>query len=228
MKGKSTNYVANTHKVAQMIALDFLEDLDAHDFIGPTLYDLTALKDIRMMYKPLNDANAEGFCAIGKGQKFLYVNTNFNVRLQNFTVAHELWHIHLHDLPNVFNFNEIDIERAADHFAANILLPTKNVLNKYYHLKQSGKSASPYEAVLKRFVELDINTKQIDEQLNTITMRNEDPYITLIEHKLQQLRCHLALAKSSLDTATKISMFPELDSLKLYFSDKNSEAAKHD
>ena len=59
-------------------------------------------------------------------------------------------------------------------------------------------------------------------------MRNEDPYITLIEHKLQQLRCHLALAKSSLDTATKISMFPELDSLKLYFSDKNSEAAKHD
>ena len=105
----------------------------------------------------------------------------------------------------VFNFNEIDIERAADHFAANILLPTKNVLNKYYHLKQSGKSeseilfiiadlsASPYEAVLKRFVELDINTKQIDEQLNTITMRNEDPYITLIEHKLQQLRCLIFL-----------------------------------
>lgn len=232
MRNNNEALIKRTHKFAQMIALDFLADMNAQDFIGSMLANVTSLKEIKMIYRPLNDAQAEGFCAIGKGQKFLYINTNFNIRLQNFTIAHELWHLHLSDLPDIFKLEEIDEERAADHFAANILLPTTLVSNKYHHFKKLGKtdieilfmiadlSATPYETVMKRFEEMDLPSKDIKAHLSTIDKKNEDPYLTEIEFKFQQLRSKLALPKSALDMSSKLADFPDLSTLQLLIAEK--------
>ncbi len=160
---------------AEAFAADFLEEAaNATIFIGPYIERILANK-AKVVYQYVEDSNYFG-AAIEhiSGDQFIALNTFHPLRTRYFTAAHELWHLaefsRLQD-------EEFDHERAADRFAAAIMLPkaiTKDLwlkLNKLYEQKEAiihlaDMSSMPYEAVGRRLRELGINLKmkKIDEK----------------------------------------------------------------
>ena len=81
------------HKEAGQTAILFLKELESLDFIGPTIESIAEIKKINLIYDTINDPEAEGFSATKQNLKFIFVNSNFNLRLQKFTIAHEIYHL---------------------------------------------------------------------------------------------------------------------------------------
>ena len=88
----------------------------------------------------------EGLLLYDKEKSVVSININRQITRQRFTAAHELGHILLHTQVNVNSFLcpifgiKNDIEKEADYFASNLLMPTDE-LNKQVnlHQKQNGK-----------------------------------------------------------------------------------------
>lgn len=221
------------HKEAGQIAILFLKELESLDFIGPTIESIAEIKKINLIYDTINDPEAEGFSATKQNLKFIFVNSNFNLRLQKFTIAHEIYHLdeNIAEIKNVF-----ENERAADHFAANVLLPEEVVFDKYRSLQKLGYndietffslsdlSHVPYETLYKRYKELKIFTKTIDKALNDLRLEKNDPYLKVTEHKLQLLRTKSAVDSSELDLPTFKKYFGKLETLDMYFEQNCMEA----
>ena len=215
------------HKEAGQVAILFLKELESLDFIGPTIESIAEIKKINLIYDTINDSEAEGFSATKQNLKFIFINSNFNLRLQKFTIAHEIYHL---------DENIAENERAADHFAANVLLPEEVVFDKYRSLRKlkyndieiffslSDLSQVPYETLYKRYKELNLSTTKIDGLLKDIKLENNDPYLKEMEHKLQLLRNKSAIDSSELDQPTCKKYFGKLETLSMYFEQNSVEA----
>ena len=221
------------HGKARQYAVLFLEELSSSDFIGPTIESIATIKEIVLIYDRIDDPEAEGFSAKGRGSKFIFINSNFNERLQKFTIAHEIYH--LDEIVEEFEDSEED-ERAADHFAANILLPEKIVLEKHHVLQNLGYddvkiffsladlSGAPYETLYKRYQEIKIDTSKIDHALKKVSLNEESLYLKEAELKFQKLRKDSALASIELDEPNHKTTFGELETLISYFNQTKMEA----
>ncbi|EOG39217.1 TPA: ImmA/IrrE family metallo-endopeptidase [Enterococcus faecium] len=221
------------HKEAGQTAILFLKELESSDFIGPTIESIAEIKKINLIYDTINDYEAEGFSATKQNLKFIFVNSNFNLRLQKFTIAHEIYHLDesIAEIKNV-----LENERAADHFAANILLPEEVVFDKYRSLEKLGYkgieiffslsdlSHVPYETLYKRYKELNLPTTEIDRALTDLKLEGNDPYLKEMEHKLQLLRNKSAIDSSELDHPTYKKYFGKLETLSTYFEQNSMEA----
>jgi len=185
---------------AEVFAADFLEEkINATFFIGPYIERILADK-AKVIYQYVEDPNYYG-AAIKhvSGHQFIALNTFHPLRTRYFTAAHELWHL--------LEFNQIldqdfDHERAADRFAAAVMLPkalTKDIwpkLSKLYKYKEAiihlaDMSSMPYEAVSRRLEELDITTK----------VKKMDEQEWLLERE------QLGLPESPLDQPKKLNLF---------------------
>ena len=88
----------------------------------------------------------EGLLLYDKKQSFVSININRPITRQRFTAAHELGHIFLHTEIKGNNFicpisvKKNDIEKEADTFASNLLMPTEE-LNKRvdFYANKDGK-----------------------------------------------------------------------------------------
>ena len=221
------------HSVAREHAILFLNEFSITDFIGPTIESIIELKRIHLIYDTINDSEAEGFSASKQGLKFIFIKSNFNLRLQKFTMAHEIYHL---DDKIERLASTIEDERAADHFAANILLPENVVFEKYRSLKKSGYnsleiffaltdlSQVPYEAMYKRYKELEISTVDIDKNLKLIKIESRDPYLKKLEQEFQLLRKNSTLSLSELDQPTYKKAFGKLENLKNHFEQQGMVA----
>lgn len=154
--------------MAEAFAADFIEEAaNATIFIGPYIERILANK-AKVIYQYVEDSEYYG-AAIKhfSGKQFIALNTFHPLRIRYFTAAHELWHLaefsRLQD-------KDFDHERAADRFAAAVMLPkaiTKDLwlkLNKLYEHKEAiihlaDMSSMPYEAVARRLKELGIYLK---------------------------------------------------------------------
>lgn len=138
--------------------------------------------------------------------KFVFINTFHSFRVQYFTLAHELFHLtEVHEeLSIIINEHagenddlEIVIERAADRFAAALLLPenlVKSIWTKLIDLDMSGEkiiyyiadmSSAPYEAVARRITELKliVSRKISNTAKNKIaTYKDKDWEVERLEH----------------------------------------------
>lgn len=167
------NHREKAEKVAEVYAASFLQDAIGHDiFIGSHIERLLADK-VNLIYQYVEDESYYGAAIQHQnGEKFVVLNTFHSLRTRYFTAAHELWHLSEGSLMQDGNF---DHERAADRFAAAIMLPkelTKQLWNKFKKqddevaiLKIADLADVPYVTVVRRLSELGENvpTKKMTE-----------------------------------------------------------------
>lgn len=228
-----SNYDA-IHKSSRQAAVIFLEELSVTDFIGPMIEEIVKLKGIHLIYDTINDPNASGFSSQKKNEKFIFINSNFNERLQKFTIAHEIYHLD----DNIIQFEKAkEDERAADHFAANLLLPEKIVFDKQRMLKNleydeievffklSDLAQVPYETLYKRYKELSLSVSKIDKEWKKIVLSVEDLYLESLENKLQVLRKKRGIGESLLDSTSAKTGFESLENLRDLLAESEKEAS---
>lgn len=160
-------------KVAEVYAGSFLQEAIGHDiFIGSHIERLLADK-VNLIYQYVEDENYFGAAIQHQnGKQFVVLNTFHSLRTRYFTAAHELWHL---SEGSLLQDEDFDHERAADRFAAAIMLPkelTKQLWNKFKKqddetaiLKIADLADVPYVAVVRRLKELGENvpSKKITE-----------------------------------------------------------------
>ncbi|PIJ98075.1 ImmA/IrrE family metallo-endopeptidase [Lysinibacillus sphaericus] len=149
--------------IAEAFATDFLKDKYGHDlFIGGQIEHILAEK-ANIIYQSVEDEKFFGAAVTHEdGEQFIMLNTYHPLRTRYFTAAHELWH-----LSNLVVLDsEFDHERAADRFAAAIMLPKaliKDLWNKFIDLYDDDErsiihlsdfSQVPYLAMVRRVKEL--------------------------------------------------------------------------
>lgn len=226
MEQGSLNHFEKIHTVSEKLASEFLAKIAMkNDFIGSGLETIVQKQGINLMFKSIEDTHFFGMSASGKGAKFIGINTMHNKRIQTFTLAHEFWHF----------FNEIthysikEDERAADHFAASLLLPEQKVRTIYSMYKKSGwseisilfiiadYSQCPYETVYKRFQELHLKNEMITKLLKQVVMKDEIGNRNLdaeVEKKFIMLRSYQNTQPiSRLDIKEEVNEFPALKNL---------------
>lgn len=152
--------------IAEAFAADFLEETTANTiFIGSHIERILASK-AKVIYQYVEDPNYFG-AAISheSGKQFIALNTFHPLRARYFTAAHELWHL---SEASELQEEDFDHERAADRFAAAVMLPksiTRDLWLKFKKLYEPKEaiihmadlSEVPYEAVVRRLKELEIS-----------------------------------------------------------------------
>lgn len=129
------------------------------------------------------------------GEVFVALNTHQPLRIRYFTAAHELWH--LLGVTEVLEFDKKNQERAADRFAAALMMPETIVTLLWDKLRKeldpqraiiriADMASMPYKAVARRVHELKLQ-KSKDVQKHSeedwLNLRRE---YRLIESPLDQ------------------------------------------
>lgn len=217
------------NRIAEVVAGESLESLGMRDdFIGAGLENILIDRNIKIMYKNVKDSDFFGMAARGKGFDFIGINTYHNQRTRLIGLAHELWH--LMDEKDIYistmDFDSEQTERAADRFAAALMLPREKV--KQVYNKGKGKNMSeltilyqiadfslcPYEAVYKRFDDLGLSKKEIDKVLKKIHYKEPAvPSQNEIENKFIELRKILGMPDSIMDKVEGENAFPALEQI---------------
>lgn len=187
-------------KVAEAFAASFLEDTISHDlFIGSHIERLLADK-VHVIYQYVEDKAYFGAAIRHQnGEQFVALNTFHPLRTRYFTAAHELWHL---TEGSMMQDDAFDHERAADRFAAAIMLPkalTKALWQKFKKrysdeeaiLYIADMSAIPYVAVARRLNE----------------MGEAAPHLKREEEEWLARRRELGFPNSALDRASKDQRF---------------------
>lgn len=186
--------------IAEAFAADFLEETTgAAIFIGSHIERILASK-AKVIYQYTEDPKYFG-AAISheSGDQFIAINTFHPLRVRYFTAAHELWHL---SEASQLQDEDFDHERAADRFAAAIMLPkaiTKDLWLKFKKLYEPKEaiihladlSEAPHEAVVRRLKELGISLSGMN----------------LSEDGWKSERKRLNLPESALDLSQRIERF---------------------
>lgn len=186
-------------KTAEAFASAFLDDVYGYDlFLGSQIEQILNEK-VHLIYKNIEDPAFFGAAVKHKlGDKFIVLNTNQPLRIRYFTAAHELWHL---SDASYMQKESFDHERAADRFAACLMLPKPLVKSLWKRFKAKWNeeqavlaiadlSAAPYKTVERRIVEV-----------------GEKIRVSHSEETWQQLRGHYALPDSPLDLAIHDTKF---------------------
>lgn len=153
-------------KTAEAFASSFFDDVFGIDFFLGAHIERLLADSVNLIYQNIEDVDFHGAAVHHElGDQFVILNTFHPLRMRYFTAAHELWHLSEGSKLQGASF---DHERAADHFAACIMLPRALVLNLWRKLREkydeektilsiADLSAIPYKAVERRFKELGEN-----------------------------------------------------------------------
>lgn len=177
------NHREKAEKVAEVYAASFLEDAIGYDiFIGSYIEHLLSNK-VNLIYQYVEDKEYFGTAITHQnGEQFVVLNSFHSLRTRYFTAAHELWHL---SEGSQMQDNHFDHERAADRFAAAIMLP-KVLVKQLWHkfrgiygeeaaiIQIADLSDVPYVAIVRRLIELGENVpgKKFTE-MEWLSKRNE-------------------------------------------------------
>lgn len=194
------DFTKQAELTAEAFAASFIEEHFGHDlFIGPHIEQILADK-ATIIYQYVEDDEYFGASVQHKnGEQFIALNTFHTLRLRYFTAAHELWHL---SEGSQYQGVDFDHKRAADRFAAAIMLPKALTLElwkkfkKLYNAEEAifhiaDFSAVPYVAVVRRLSEL-------NESVNGAKLKEVD----WLNKRLQS-----NLPESSLDQAKPYTCF---------------------
>lgn len=192
-------------KIAEQYSVYFLKEyLGEEVFLGSGIEQILA-KNAYIIYQNVNDVFYFGAAIHMLDKHLIAINTAQPLRLRYYSAAHELWHLQYEsgEIPSA-QFEGFDHERAADHFAANIMLPkglvkilcdTLDEKIEQLVIKIADFSSMPYVAVARRLKELG---KKIP---TSIIGKNEE------EWKL--LRPELGFPPSFLDKSDPFEQFSD-------------------
>lgn len=149
---------------------------------------------VKLIKKPFSSKGLFGFIGYKYKQFVIVINTNKSLGAQNFTLAHEIYHL-LHQREeikkNTFidseNGKELLKEKLADLFAIELLMPEEefklsvsDILNKDANalintdiIKLQNYYGVDYIAITKRLLELKMITEIKYTELNTIRDKGE-------------------------------------------------------
>jgi Zn-dependent peptidase ImmA (M78 family) len=185
---------------AEAFAADFLEQvIDSHVFIGAYIEQVLA-KRANLIFQYVEDDTYYGVAIKHmSGEAFIALNSYQPLRMRYFTAAHELWHL---SEASKWQVDGFDHERAADRFAAAIMLPKSMTKEIWEKLKDNHDTKTaiiyladmaqvPYVAVVRRLRELHYRFSDLSE----------------LESDWREERKHLGIAPSPLDQAQRFESF---------------------
>lgn len=176
------NFDKQAEEIAEAFALKFIEkNFGSNIFIGSHIERVLA-DHATVIYQSVEDEAYFGAALQHEdGQQFIAINTFHPFRIRYFTAAHELWHL-LYG--NNYLDEKFNHERAADRFAAAIMLPETLTVTlwkrfeKIYSAEEAiiyiaDLAEVPYVTVVRRLNELNASTKRFSENENEwLTKRN--------------------------------------------------------
>lgn len=83
------------------------------------------IENLTVLWFPMED-NISGCCSKTDDDKVIFINTNHTIGRQNFTLAHEMYHLLYEDIDDFIVCgmnNNSQSERNADNFASTFLMP---------------------------------------------------------------------------------------------------------
>lgn len=205
--------ISKADRVGEAFALQVLsEHFGAEIFIGASIeFKIEELASV--VYKVIDDLEFFGATiTVGReNRKYVLLNTAKSLRLRYFTAAHELWHVL--DIHSMIK-DDIDVERAAERFAAALMLPESLVrslvrqINKdsYDQIEEKRMviriadiASTPYVSVAKRLVELNLT--------------NNKHLVDFSEKNWIKIRKELNIVESPLDKSFPINRFTDYEEL---------------
>ena len=198
-----------SERYAEMLATYYLdEEFGEKLFLGSTIENILS-KEAILIYQNVPDNNYYGASIRYKDFSFIAINTHHNLRIRYYSAAHELWHF-IWQNSEMSNEIELDHERAADHFAAVLMLPQNlihdlwnRMADKYQEEERiiyiADFSSMPYQAVTRRLKEVGLDIPGRLEYL-------EEP-------DWEKLREKINLGKSALDIPNKFTSFTHFEKL---------------
>ena len=113
----------NCSPLAEILRYEWGIDCFASVNIRSIVY--TNIRNLTVLWFPMK-TNISGCCSKTKEDNIIFINTNHTIGRQNFTLAHELYHLLYEDMDDFIvcgiNINN-QSERNADNFASNLLMP---------------------------------------------------------------------------------------------------------
>jgi Zn-dependent peptidase ImmA (M78 family) len=205
--------VSKADRVGEAFALQVLsEHFGTEIFIGASIeFKIEELASV--VYKEIDDQEFFGatITVERENRKYVLLNTIKSLRLRYFTAAHELWHVL--DIHSMIK-EDIDVERAAERFAAALMLPESlvrslvrpfnkdsydQVEEKRMVIRIADIASAPYVSVAKRLVELNLtNNSQLADY-------SEKDWI--------RIREELNIVESPLDKSLRINRFTDYEEL---------------
>lgn len=162
--------------IAEAFAADFLKEVTGHDiFIGSHIERILADRAV-VIYQYVEDESYFGAAIIHQsGEQFIALNTFHPLRMRYFTAAHEIWHL---SEASQLQDESFDHERAADRFAAAVMLPKASTNDLWSKFKKAyapdeavihlaDLAGVPYKTVVRRL-------KELGENINGLTMSEEN------------------------------------------------------
>ncbi|WP_405309601.1 ImmA/IrrE family metallo-endopeptidase [Methanobrevibacter sp.] len=113
----------NSIALAEMLRHEWGIDSFASANIRSLVY--SNMGNLTVFWFPMKK-NISGCCSKTKDDKVIFINTNHTIGRQNFTLAHELYHLLYEDIDDFIVCgvnNNSQSERNADNFASNLLMP---------------------------------------------------------------------------------------------------------
>ncbi len=176
------------------------EHFGAEVFIGPSI-EMKLQELASVVYHEVPDSNYYGATISYSSEKtYIALNTFHPLRIRYFTAAHELWHVLGLDKIG----GNIDLEKAAERFAAALMMPESLIrllwgrLSKNSSVEQivfmlADMASTPYRATAKRLIELNL--------------LRPSKHPDLVEEDWTALRKKLNLPPSPLDMPLSIVQF---------------------
>lgn len=170
-------------KTAEAFASAYLNDILGHDVFLSSHIEQLLKNKLHVIYQFVEDDSFYGATIRHEsGEEFVILNTYPPLRMRYFTAAHELWH--LTDASQL-QPADFDHERAADRFAAAIMLPKTLTLRLYDMFRSQSRyseeqallaiadmAGTPYKAVERRLKELGKRLKMEHSELKWKELRS--------------------------------------------------------
>lgn len=153
-----------------------------------SLNSLLLRLNVITLFRPLSD-NFSGMCLKdSSGHRFMLVNSNHQLGRQNFTIAHELYHLFIEKKPTPHKCNpgyiKSPIERLADMFASTLLMPKEGIyqLTPENELEKDNISIATilkleqyflvsHSALLIRLKEVELISEKKFKELSTLKIK---------------------------------------------------------
>lgn len=184
-----------SEQVGEAFAYQVLfEHFGAEIFIGPGI-ELKLQELAHVIFQDVPDKEYYGATVTYKtGQTFVSINTQQPLRIRYFTAAHELWH--LLGLGEII-VEEINHERAADRFAAALMMPASLICLLWERLRKdfgiekavimiADMASAPYEAVVRRIHELKLSSSSSLPKYSELEWVNQRKSLQLTESPLDK------------------------------------------
>ena len=124
----------NSTALAEMLRHEWGMESFASANIRSLVYN--NIRNLTVLWFPMK-ANVSGCCSKTGDDNVIFINTDYSIGRQNFTLAHELYHLLYEDIDEFIVCgvkSKSQSERNADNFASNLLMPDSAMYwfkNKY-------------------------------------------------------------------------------------------------